>query len=99
MKGRAVDEWMDRLADDLGEERLSPKEVGQVLKLAREVAHGVERKLAPLAAFVAGVHAGRRAGEGASREEALAESLRAAAALLPEPASEEPESSAPPGSA
>jgi uncharacterized protein DUF6457 len=74
---------MDRMADELGEERMSPKEIGQVLKLAREVAHGVERKLAPLAAFMAGVHAGRRAGEGTSREEALAEGALAAAELIP----------------
>jgi uncharacterized protein DUF6457 len=75
--------WMGRLADELGEQPLSPKEVSQVLKLARDVAHGVERKLAPLAAFVAGVHVGRRTGEGGPREEAIAEAVRAAAALVP----------------
>lgn len=89
-KGKAVEDWMDRLADDLGEQPMSSKEIGQVLKLARDVAHGVERKLAPLAAFVAGVHVGRRMAEGASREGALGESLQAAAALLPEKRPEEP---------
>jgi hypothetical protein len=88
---------MDRLADDIGEQPLNQKEIGQVLKLARDVAHGVERKLAPLAAFVAGVHVGRRVAEGASREEALGESLRAATALLPENDSDEPAASAPSG--
>jgi hypothetical protein len=96
-KGTGVEDWMDRLAGDLGEQSMSPKEIGQVLKLAREVAHGVERKLAPLAAFIAGVHAGRLVAEGASREEALGESLRAAAALLPAEDSEEPGGSVPPG--
>jgi uncharacterized protein DUF6457 len=86
---------MDRLAGDLGEQSMKPKEIGQVLKLARDVAHGVERKLAPLAAFIAGVHVGRRMAEGASREEALGESLKAAAALLPEEGSEEPGGSVP----
>lgn len=76
--------WMDRLAARLGEQPLSPGEVGQVLELARDVAHGVERKLAPLAAFLAGVHVGRRTGEGRRRDEALAEAVEAAAALLPD---------------
>jgi uncharacterized protein DUF6457 len=94
-----VEDWMDRLADDIGEQRMSPKEIGQVLKLARDVAHGVERKLAPLAAYLAGVHAGRRLTEGASREEALAEGTLAAAALIPETGSGDPETAAPSGNA
>jgi hypothetical protein len=91
-----VEEWMDRLAGELGEQSMSPKEIGQVLKLAREAAHGVERKVAPLAAFIAGVHVGRRVAEGGSREEALGESLRAATELLPEKESDEPGGSVPP---
>jgi hypothetical protein len=78
-----TEEWIHRLAGDLGEPPLSSREIGQVLKLAREVAHGVERKLAPLAAYVAGVHVGRRAAQGASPGEALSEAVRAAAAILP----------------
>ena len=92
-----MEDWMDRLAGDLGEQSMKPKEIGQVLELARHVAHGVERKLAPLAAFIAGVHVGRRMAEGASREEALGESLQAAAALLPEKTSDAPGGSIPPG--
>jgi len=84
----APEAWVNGLAEELGEAPLGRREVGEVLKLARDVAHGVERKLAPLAAFVAGVHVGRRAGEGASREEALAEATRAAASLLPERSSD-----------
>ncbi len=76
--------WVNRLAEELGEAPMGHLEVGKVLKLARDVAHGVERKLAPLAAFAAGVHVGRRAGEGGSREEALAEAIQAVASLLPE---------------
>lgn len=92
-----MDEWIDRLADDLGEEPMNRGEVGQVLKLAREVAHGVERKAAPLAAFIAGVHVGRRTAQGGARSEALEDSLRSAAALLPAETSEEPAGSASPG--
>jgi hypothetical protein len=78
-----TEEWIHRLAGELGEPSLSSREIGQVLKLAREVAHGVERKLAPLAAFVAGVHVGKRAAQGASPGEALSEAVRAAAAIMP----------------
>jgi hypothetical protein len=79
-----MDQWIDRLADSLGDRRLTPAEAGLVLKLAREVAHGVERKLAPLAAFVAGAYVGREAALGSAREEALRDAVRAASDLLPE---------------
>jgi len=78
-----VDEWMDNLAAALGEEPMEPNEVGAVLKLARDVAHGVERRLAPLSTFVAGVHVGRRIAEGSPKEDALAEAVAAARALIP----------------
>jgi hypothetical protein len=90
-----MEEWMQRFARDLGEQSMSPREMGKVLHLAREVAHGVERKVAPLAAFLAGIHVGRRAGEGGSREEALAEALRTAGALLHREPSEDTPGSAP----
>ena len=64
-----MDEWMDRMALALGEEPLTQPEVGAILKLAREVAHGVERKAAPLATFLAGLHAGTRTGAGVPRLE------------------------------
>ncbi|HCO02335.1 MAG TPA: hypothetical protein DIT48_03000 [Actinobacteria bacterium] len=54
-----------------------------MLKLSRQVAHGVERKYAPLSTFVAGMHIARRVAEGATEDEALAEVVRAAQALLP----------------
>jgi hypothetical protein len=82
---------MERFARELGEQPMSPGETGEVLQLARDVAHGVERKAAPLAAFLAGVHAGRRIGVGGPREDALAEAVRRAAALLPgEPSEHSP---------
>jgi hypothetical protein len=90
-----MEEWMDRFARGLGEQAMSPREIGKLLKLAREVAHGVERKAAPLAAFLAGVHVGRTTGGGGSREEALEEALRTSAELLPEVPSDDASGSAP----
>jgi hypothetical protein len=78
-----AERWIDLLADHLGEAPLTPKELGQVLKLARDVARRVERKLAPPAAYLAGIHAGRRIAQGLPRGAALEEALQVAADLLP----------------
>lgn len=69
-----MDDWLDRFADAVGVPRLDAAEVDALLDLARVVAHGTERKNAPLAAYLAG----RAAGQGASPHD----SLRAAGALL-----------------
>jgi hypothetical protein len=74
---------MDRMAQALGEEPVTPVETGAILKLAREVAHGVERKVAPLSTFLAGVYVGRQAGAGISRQDALARAVEAARGLIP----------------
>ena len=80
-----MDEWLDELADVLGVARVEPEELGAVLKLAREVAHGVERKLAPLSTFVAGVYAaGAARSGGVSRAEALRRAVEEARRLIPE---------------
>jgi len=78
-----VDEWIERLARALGEEPLTQPEVGAILKMAREVAHGVERKGAPLATFLAVVHAGTQAVAGVRRQQALARAVEAARDLMP----------------
>jgi hypothetical protein len=78
-----VDEWIDRFAEALGEQPLHPAEVGSMLKLSRDVAHGVERKLAPLSTFLAGISMGRRMGHGTPRDHALREVLEAARSVLP----------------
>ena len=49
-----MDPWLDRLADALRITRLDPSEADTVLDLARVVAHGTERRNAPLAAYLAG---------------------------------------------
>jgi Domain of unknown function (DUF6457) len=79
-------DWLDRLADALGERRIEPKELGAILKLSRQVAHGVERRLAPASAYLAGLYVGRETVEGTPPEDALAEVLAAAGAQLPEAA-------------
>jgi len=84
-----VDTWIDELAAALALEPLSHEEADQLLRLAREVAHRVERKGAPLASFLLGMHVARRTADGASRASALDEAIAAAEARLP-PAPEEP---------
>ena len=86
-----MDEWIDRFAEAIGEEPISPEEMGAMLKISREVAHRVERKLAPLSTFLAGLYVGRRMAEGSSRAEAGQRATEMALALLP-PRPEEEES-------
>jgi Domain of unknown function (DUF6457) len=78
-----MDDWLERWAEELGERPLTNEEIGAMLRLSREVAHGVERKLAPLSTYLAGIHVGRRMAEGASEADALAEVLAAGDRLLP----------------
>jgi len=48
-----------------------------MLSLSRDVAHQVERKMAPLSTYLAGIHVGRRSAEGVNAHDAL-EEIRAA---------------------
>jgi hypothetical protein len=79
-----MDAWIDDYARALGEDPLTPAETGAMLKLARDVAHGVERRLAPLSTYLAGIHAGRVAAGGGDRADAGRDSAAAAARLMPE---------------
>ena len=54
-------DWVDELCAALGLEQ-PPADIDTVLALAGRVAHGVVRPAAPLATFLAGYAAGRRAG-------------------------------------
>ena len=65
-----MDHWLDRYADALGVPRLDPADVEAVLDLARDVAHGTERRNAPLATYLAG-----RAAAAPSAAAAVARSL------------------------
>lgn len=81
-----ADEWMwlARLASQLGEPAPERDEIGTILRTSRDVARGVERRLAPLTSYVAGMHVARRTAEGADRAQALQEVEEAVAALVPE---------------
>lgn len=48
-------EFFDRLAAQAGTARIADDEVTAVLDLARIVAHGTERRFAPLAAYAVGL--------------------------------------------
>jgi pyrrolidone-carboxylate peptidase len=75
-----VEEWIPRLAAELGIE--AEIDVDALLAITGEVAHAVERKAAPVSAFVIGLAAGR---EGGTPEDVAAaiERTRALVASLP----------------
>jgi len=77
-------EWIDRLAEALGEPPLSEPECDRLLDAARDVAHRVERKVTPLAAFLLGSAVGRVMAGGISREDATASVLRTLVDRLPD---------------
>ena len=80
-----MDEWIDRYAEGLGLPSVDPETARTVLGLAREVAHGVERRLAPLCAYLAGLHVASRTAQGVDGAQALREARDAARAMLPPP--------------
>ena len=76
-------EYAQALARAAGSDlTLSPEEEEAVLLLARLVAHGTERRNAPLATFLAGKFVGLRAGQGVAPSQALAEAAAVAEDLL-----------------
>jgi hypothetical protein len=80
-----MDTWIDELAEALGEDPLTEEETDRLLRSSREVAHRVERKTTPLAAFLLGSAAGRRMAGGGSREQAPSAALETLRSLLPPP--------------
>ncbi|HEU4864611.1 MAG TPA: DUF6457 domain-containing protein [Actinomycetota bacterium] len=78
-----MDAWIDRLAAALDEDPLTDAETTRLLGSARDVAHRVERKITPLAAFLLGAATGRRMAEGVSRDDALGSALGTLEGLLP----------------
>jgi hypothetical protein len=83
--------WIDELARTLGEEPLTPAETTQLLDVARDVAHRVERKMTPIAAFMVGCAVGRELESGARRKETLSRTLGRIKAALPPETSEQPQ--------
>jgi len=83
-----MDNWIDELARALGEEPLTSDETTKLLDAAGDVAHRVERKMAPVSAFVIGCAVGRKLASGVDRSETLNETLGQLDALLPPEAPE-----------
>jgi Domain of unknown function (DUF6457) len=79
-----VNEWLDGLADALEEPRISGRELRELLHLTRDVAHGVERRFAPVSAYLVGVAVGQRTAGGAARDDAFASVVAAARDLIPQ---------------
>jgi len=73
--------YPDRFAEALGL-TLTEHEVGAVLDLARAVAHGSERKFAPLSTYLAGQFVSELIRTGQSRAEALTEAAAVAQRTL-----------------
>lgn len=83
--------WFEKYAEAL-EERLGssesavhlPRELkNPILTLASIVAHGTERKNAPLAAYVAGRYVGARIAQGVDEAVAMSEAVEIAQAITP----------------
>lgn len=68
------EEWVEEVRVELG--LAEEVDVDLVLELARDVAHGVERRAAPVSTFLAGLAAGL-AGGGRAAEEAAVAKVRA----------------------
>lgn len=81
-----MSDWLVRYARALAEEPLSREEIATLLDLARDVAHGTERRFAPLSTFLAGVRVGRQlTGVGGERATALEQAVAAAHRVLDSP--------------
>lgn len=76
-------EWLDGLATNFGIDPLGPDETNDLLDAARDVAHGVERKITPLASFLLGMRVQARLADGGTREQALGETLTELRRALP----------------
>lgn len=79
-----MESWIDQLAEALGEDTLSELETAQLLVVARDVAHRVERRVTPLASFLLGSAVGRSMAGGASRADAMTAAMDTVRGLLPE---------------
>jgi hypothetical protein len=79
-----MEAWIDQLAEALGEDPLSSRETAELLQVARDVAHRVERRITPLATFLLGSAVGRGLAGGASRADAFLAALDTVRSLLPE---------------
>lgn len=75
--------WIDNLAAALGAEPLTDDEVEELLTVARDVAHGVERKMTPLATYLLGMDVARRIAAGEERAAAMRAAISELRATFP----------------
>jgi hypothetical protein len=71
-----TEDWTERAAAALG--ITDPIDTDDILDMARVVAHEVERKMAPVSAFLAGLAAGKAGGDEVAMRDAI-EKLRSLA--------------------
>lgn len=72
-EARTAAQWTARLASELGVDGMTLHLQATLLSIARDVAHGTERKYAPLASFIAGRYVEAATREGRDVETALRE--------------------------
>ena len=85
-RSNQMDAWLGALATTLGVDPLTDDQVMELLGVARDVAHGVERRATPLATFLLGAATQRRIGHGATAADAFADALTELETTLPPPA-------------
>lgn len=87
--------WIDQLAEALGVEPPSADETGRILATARDVAHGVERRITPLSTFVLGMAVQRAIAEGSSRGEAIDRAIETLRGSIPSSPADPPTGAGP----
>ena len=80
-----MDAWLSTLAATLGVDPLREDQVMELLGVARDVAHGVERRATPLATFLLGAATQRRIGHGSTAPDAFDAALAELRRVMPEP--------------
>ena len=76
--------WVDGWATAVGQQPLGRQEEQALLRASREVAHRVERKATPLAAFLLGLDVAGRVAAGEGRDAAIAAAIAELERRLPE---------------
>lgn len=81
--------WSEQVESVTGIDAWDRVETDLILDMAREVAHGTERRFAPLTAYALGVAVGRQLGEDAGDAAARQDALRAMVVALTEAVDEQ----------
>jgi hypothetical protein len=78
-----MDEWLTATATTLGVDPLERQQIADLLNVSRDVAHGVERRATPLAAYLLGAAVQRRIGHGSTAREAFDAAVTELRSVLP----------------